>query len=84
MGAKPTRVTSWETTQQIIRIVLQIIAGAMVSRGMMDQGLVTEFVGAGISIVSLIWWAVFDHRRKVLVAEGKAAVQARQDALMSQ
>lgn len=42
----------------ILRHLLQLGAGALVARGMMDDGTATELVGALVSVISIVWMLI--------------------------
>lgn len=56
-------ILDWNTAQQLIRIVLQMVAGWLLSAGFITEDMQTTLVGAGVSLVGIIWWAVWDRHR---------------------
>lgn len=54
---------TWDTVQQLVRIILQFIAGILVTKGILDEANATTLVGALLSIASVGWWVFWDKRR---------------------
>lgn len=46
----------------VLRQLLQIMGGIFIARGYLDQGAVDAFVGLGLNLATLIWWAVDRYR----------------------
>lgn len=51
----------WNTVQQLIRIIMQIVAGALVSSGIITATMATTLVGSAVSLIGLAWWAYWMH-----------------------
>ena len=54
---------NWDTVQQFIRIVMQVLAGMLVSRGMITEEMGVTLTGAIVSLGGIAWW-VFWQRGK--------------------
>ena len=54
---------TWDTVQQLVRIILQIGAGALVQRGWITEDMATTVIGSVLSIGGVIWWAVWQSGR---------------------
>lgn len=54
----------WNTAQQLIRILLQIGAGALVSRGYITEDMAAQATGALLSLGGIAWWAVWNRKHK--------------------
>lgn len=52
----------WNTIQQFIRILLQFIAGLLVSRGILTADMAAQAIGAVLSLGGVIWWAVWNRK----------------------
>lgn len=59
---------NWDTAQQFVRILLQFGAGLLVSNGIITADMQTSLVGALMSLAGIVWWAVWDRKRKVASA----------------
>lgn len=53
----------WNSIQQLVRIVAQLAAGALVNHGVITQDLATGGVGAVVSIAAIVWWVVWEGKR---------------------
>lgn len=54
---------SWDTVQQLVRILLQLAAGWLLNQGIITEDHVTTIVGAGVSLGGVIWWILWDRNR---------------------
>lgn len=54
---------TWNTVQQLVRIVAQMGAGGLVSSGIITEDLATSGVGAVVSIAAIVWWIVWENKR---------------------
>lgn len=54
---------NWDTIQQFIRIVMQVLAGMLVSRGLITEEMAVTLTGAIVSLGGIAWW-VFWQRGK--------------------
>lgn len=54
---------TWDTAQQIIRIMLQVIGGALISAGYLHSSDLQGFIGAGLSLFGVVWWAIWERKR---------------------
>jgi hypothetical protein len=55
----------WNTIQQFIRILLQFVAGLLVSRGLITADMAAQAVGALLSLGGIVWWAVWNRKVEV-------------------
>lgn len=55
---------TWDSVQQLIRIVMQIIAGALISKGVMTDAIATQLTGAVMSLAGVVWWFIWDKNNK--------------------
>lgn len=51
----------WDTIQQLIRIILQLVGGVILGQGWLTEDMVTMIAGGGVSLVSTIWWLVWNQ-----------------------
>lgn len=54
---------TWDTVQQLVRIIMQLIAGWLLSKGWITADMVNTLVGALVSIGGVIWWAAWQRTR---------------------
>jgi hypothetical protein len=54
---------TWDTVQQLVRIVLQIAAGWLMSQGYITAEMETTLVGALVSIAGIVWWTLWERGR---------------------
>lgn len=64
---------NWDTAQQFVRILLQFGAGLLVSNGFITADMQTGLVGALMSLAGIVWWAVWDRKRKATATVTPAA-----------
>lgn len=55
---------TWDSVQQLVRIVAQFIGGYLVSQGLITEGMVSEFVGGILSLGAIAWWVFWNGSRK--------------------
>lgn len=56
---------NWDTVQQFIRIVMQVLAGMLVSRGLITAEMGVTLTGAIVSLGGIAWWVFWDRKRAV-------------------
>lgn len=56
---------NWDTVQQFIRIVMQVVAGMLVSRGIITAEMGVTLTGAIVSLGGIAWWVFWDRKRTV-------------------
>ena len=56
---------NWDTVQQFIRIVMQVVAGMLVSRGIITAEMGVTLSGAIVSLGGIAWWVFWDRKRVV-------------------
>ena len=54
---------NWNTIQQLVRILAQLGAGALVTNGIVTEDLATSGVGAIMSIAAIVWWIFWEKDR---------------------
>jgi hypothetical protein len=54
---------TWDTVQQLVRIILQLVAGWLLSRGFITEEMSTTLVGSLLSIGGVVWWIAWDSKR---------------------
>ena len=54
---------NWDTVQQFVRILLQLIAGALVQRGYITAEMGVTLTGALLSVAGIAWWAIWQRGR---------------------
>lgn len=53
----------WDSVQQLVRIVLQLVAGYLVGAGIMTDEIMQAFVGGGVSLAAVAWWVFWERHR---------------------
>lgn len=56
---------NWDTVQQLLRILLQVAAGMLVSKGIITSEMGVTAIGALLSLGNVVWWAVWQRKRAV-------------------
>ena len=51
---------TWDTVQQLVRILMQLGAGVLVQRGIITEDMSVTLVGSGVSIIGVVWWAFWN------------------------
>ena len=54
---------TWDSLQQLIRIVAQLGAGALVSRGFITEDIATQLTGGIMSLAMVAWWMFWNKDR---------------------
>ena len=54
---------SWDTIQQLVRILLQLGAGWMLKEGLITEDMVSTLVGSALSLGGIAWWALWERDR---------------------
>lgn len=52
---------NWDTVQQLLRILLQVVAGMLVSKGFITSEMGVTATGAILSLGSIAWWAYWNR-----------------------
>lgn len=50
----------WNTIQQLVRIIMQVISGMLVTRGIMTEEIAVTLTGAVLSISQVAWWFIWN------------------------
>ena len=54
---------TWDTIQQLVRIIAQVVAGMLVSKGLLTEELGTTLIGGVVSLGSVLWWVLWQRNR---------------------
>lgn len=54
----------WDSIQQIVRIVMQLLAGFLVGQGLIAESMTETVIGAGVSVAALVWWIFWERHRE--------------------
>lgn len=57
---------SWDTMQQFLRIVMQIVSGVLVGRGILTEEIAVTLSGAVLSLGNVVWWLIWNRRAAAL------------------
>lgn len=52
----------WNSAQQILRIVMQVVAGFLISKGYLNEEMATTLTGAVLSFAAVVWWFVWNRK----------------------
>jgi len=52
----------WNTVQQLLRILLQLGSGFLISKGVLTEEMAVTLTGGLISVASVIWWIVWNKK----------------------
>lgn len=54
---------TWDTVQQLVRIVMQVAAGYLIGRGLLSEEMATTLTGGVLSLANVAWWLLWERRR---------------------
>lgn len=54
---------TWDSIQQVLRIVLNAAGGVLIGKGYLTEDTSTTLVGGLLSIGSVVWWTFFERNR---------------------
>lgn len=54
---------TWDSIQQLIRIVAQMGGAALVSRGLITEEISTQLSGGVLALASVAWWIFWNKGR---------------------
>lgn len=54
---------NWDTVQQLVRILMQIVGTALVTYGYLDEANAAALTGAVVSIAGVAWWALWERKQ---------------------
>lgn len=54
----------WDSIQQVVRIVMQVLAGFLVGQGVITESMTETVIGAGVSVAALVWWIFWERHRE--------------------
>ena len=52
----------WNTIQQLIRIIMQVVAGMLISRGIITEEIGATLTGGVISLGNVVWWVFWNKK----------------------
>lgn len=52
----------WNTVQQLLRILLQLGSGVLISKGVLTEEMAVTLTGGVISVASVVWWLVWNKK----------------------
>ena len=58
---------NWDTIQQLVRILMQLVAGYLVNSGLITEDMSTTLVGAVVSLGGIAWWIFWDRNRPTTI-----------------
>ena len=64
---------TWDTVQQLVRILLQLAAGWLLSQGWITEEMSTTLVGSLLSISGVLWWALWERGRTATPSTSSSA-----------
>ena len=56
---------NWDTIQQLVRIIMQVVSGFLVGKGYMDADMGIALTGGVISLANVAWWVLWQRHRTV-------------------
>lgn len=54
---------NWDTIQQLVRIIMQVVAGFLAGKGYITDEMGTTLTGAIVSLGGVAWWAFWQRHR---------------------
>jgi hypothetical protein len=54
---------TWDSIQQVLRIVLNAAGGVLIGKGYLTEEMSTTLIGGLLSLGSVSWWVVFERNR---------------------
>jgi hypothetical protein len=54
---------TWDTIQQLVRIIMQVVAGMLVSKGIITEEMGVTLIGGVVSLGSVAWWVLWQRSR---------------------
>jgi hypothetical protein len=54
---------TWDTIQQLIRIIMQVVSGMLVGKGIITEDLGVALIGGVLSLSQVAWWAFWQRTR---------------------
>jgi len=54
---------NWDTIQQLLRILMQVGAGMLVSKGLITAEMGVTLTGAVVSLGGIAWWIFWQRNR---------------------
>lgn len=55
----------WNTVQQFLRIVMQLVAGLLISKGYLSEEMSVTLSGAILSLANVAWWAFWNKKEVI-------------------
>jgi hypothetical protein len=56
---------NWDTIQQLVRVIMQVLAGMLISKGLITAEMGVTLTGAVVSIGGIAWWVFWQRHRTV-------------------
>lgn len=56
---------NWDTIQQLVRVIMQVVAGMMISKGIITEEMGVALTGAIVSLGGIAWWVFWQRSRAV-------------------
>lgn len=54
---------NWDNIQQLVRILAQLGAGVLISRGVITEDIASQLTGGIISLAGVAWWIFWNKSR---------------------
>ena len=54
---------TWDSVQQVLRILLNAAGGLLVGKGYLTEDMLTTLIGGVLSIGSVGWWFIWERNR---------------------
>ena len=58
---------TWDNIQQLIRIVMQVVAGMLISRGVITEEIGATLTGGVISLGNVVWWVFWNRKASAAI-----------------
>lgn len=55
---------TWDSIQQVVRILLYALAGGLVTKGFLTEEMLNTAIGGVLAIGSAVWWFVWERKRE--------------------
>ncbi|MGE0583709.1 MAG: hypothetical protein AB7O39_01070 [Flavobacteriaceae bacterium] len=53
---------NWDTLQQFLRIVMQVVSGVLISKGLLSEEMSVTLTGGVLSLANVAWWIFWNRR----------------------
>lgn len=58
-------MVTWDMIQQLVRILMQFVGGALVSKGILTEEIAAQMSGAVLSLAGVAWWLLWNRKREL-------------------